>query len=424
MSYPITIDSAGGEYMETVVIVEWAVALGEAVRAGDVVVTVETAKAATEIEASHDGYLTEILYPVGSEAPVGAVLGRIGESMEAVSAPAEATTENAVDSDEDAAGPKAAPKAGARVVASPLARRLAKAAGIDLAAVRGSGPRGRIKQRDIEAVIVAGGTPIKQAVPRAAAIAGAQATSAPTVAADLPPLVLLHGFGADRFAWRWVAPLLDCANRVVTLELPGHGNQAADPARSIDDMAFALSDQLEALGIARAHLVGHSLGGAVALKLAQLGRVETLSLGLIAPAGLGPEINGAFLRGFLDATGPDNLMPWLKLMVSNPAALPNGFGAAVMRQRNSVGIAAQAEIAGRLFANGTQSFDLRDALQSVRVPTRVIWGRQDAIIPAHHAAAVPGTAGLHLLNGIGHTAPMECPDLLARIIVELVRSVG
>lgn len=421
MSYPITIDSAGGEYMETVVIVEWAVALGQAVKAGDVVVTVETAKAATEIEASHDGYLTEILYPVGSEAPVGAVLGRIGDSKEAVSAPAEAAPGNTVDGDENAAGPKPAPKAGARVVASPLARRLAKAAGIDLAAVRGSGPRGRIKQRDIEAAIAAGSTPIKDAAPAAAR---AQAALTPTVVADPPPLVLLHGFGADRFAWRWVAPLLDCANRVVTLELPGHGNQAADPARSIDDMAFALSDQLEALGIARAHLVGHSLGGAVALKLAQLGRVEVLSLGLVAPAGLGPEINGAFLRGFVDATAPDNLMPWLRLMVSDPAALPNGFGAAVMRQRNSAGIAAQAEIADRLFANGTQSFDLRDALQSVKVPTRVVWGRQDAIIPASHAAAVPGTAGLHLLNGIGHTAPMECPDLLARIIVELVRSVG
>jgi pyruvate dehydrogenase E2 component (dihydrolipoamide acetyltransferase) len=222
MSYPITIDSAGGEYMETVVIVEWAVALGEAVRAGDVVVTVETAKAATEIEASHDGYLTEILYPVGSEAPVGAVLGRIGDSKEAVSTPAEATAENAVAGNEDATGPKPAQTAGARVVASPLARRLAKAAGIDLTAVRGSGPKGRIKQRDSEAAVAAGGTAMKDAAPRAAAVTGAQA-STPTKATDLPPIVLLHGFGADRFAWRWVAPLLDCANRVVTLELPGHG---------------------------------------------------------------------------------------------------------------------------------------------------------------------------------------------------------
>ena len=424
MSYPITIDSAGGEYMESVVIVEWAVAPGEAVKAGDVVVTVETAKAATEIEASHDGYLTEILYPVGSEAPVGAVLGRIGDNKDAVSPPAETATENAVAGDGEAASQKPAPKAGARVVASPLARRLAKAAGLDLAAIRGSGPKGRIKQRDIEAAIAAGKASAKEALPRAKATAGAQAASAPAGATELPPLVLLHGFGADRFAWRWVAPLLDCANRVVTLELPGHGGQAADPARSLDAMAFALSDQLESLGIARAHLVGHSLGGAVALKLTQLGRVEVLSLGLVAPAGLGPEINGVFLRGFLDATGPDNLTPWLRLMVSDPATLPNGFGAAVMRQRNGALIAAQAEIAEQLFANGTQSFDLRDALRSVRVPTRVVWGRQDAVIPAQHAASVPGTAGLHLLNGIGHTAQMECPDLLARIIVELVRSVG
>ena len=75
MQHPIQIDSAGGEYMETVVVLEWAVAPGAAVKAGDTVVTVETAKAATEIAAPADGFLTEIRFDAGQEAPVGVVLG-------------------------------------------------------------------------------------------------------------------------------------------------------------------------------------------------------------------------------------------------------------------------------------------------------------------------------------------------------------
>ena len=426
MSYPITIESVGGEYMEAVVVVEWAAALGQAVKTGDVIVTVETAKAATEIEASHDGYLTEILYPVGAEAPIGAVLGRISDTAAPSGTPANVAVSATPVGNEHAAEERQTPKSETRIVASPLARRLAKMAGIDLAELTGSGPRGRVRQRDIDAAIAARKAPVEDVAPHPAVSARiAQTTSATAVGGDLPPLVLLHGFGADRFAWRWVTPLLTCANRVVALELPGHGERVADPAQSINEIAFSLSDQLEALGIARAHLVGHSLGGAAALALTQLGRIEVLSLGLVAPAGLGPEINGAFLRGLINATSLEGLTPWLKLMVSRTTTLPNGFAAAVIRQREKTGgIAAQAAIADRLFPNGTQYLDLRDVLHSVKVPTRIVWGQQDAIIPASHAAAVPGTAGLHLLNGIGHTALMECPEILARIIDELVRSAG
>ena len=64
--HPIVIDAAGGEYMESVVITSWGAAPGAAVKAGDTIVTVETAKAATEIPAAHDGYLAEIRFAVGS----------------------------------------------------------------------------------------------------------------------------------------------------------------------------------------------------------------------------------------------------------------------------------------------------------------------------------------------------------------------
>ncbi len=412
MTYPIIIESAGGEYMETVLVVEWAAGIGDPVKAGDVVVTVETAKAATEIEAAHDGYLTEILFKVGSEAPVGSVLGIISDTS-AATGPASAQVPAAPAAVASGNAAPASPppvRDGGRIVASPLARRLARAAGIDLSGIRGSGPNGRIKRRDVEAAVPAASKDAP--VPAPAVVSGAET-----------PIVLLHGFGADRSAWRWVTPLLGRDRPVFALDLPGHGGAGETQVRGIEDMALAVSDGLDAMGIESAHLVGHSLGGAAALALTRLGRLQVRSLCLIAPAGLGAEINGAFLNGLAGATRPESLEPWLKVMVGDPASLPDGFARAVLRQREKAGDRQAGEmLANLLFPDGTQAFDLHAALVAVGVPARVIWGRRDAIIPFAHALTAPGTVGLHLLEGIGHVPPMECPAIVARLIVELVKS--
>ncbi len=83
MASDIRIVGAGGEYMESVTVVDWAVSLGDQVRQGDVVVVVETAKAATEVEAPSSGVLNEIVAHVGDEVAIGAVLGRITNDGEA-----------------------------------------------------------------------------------------------------------------------------------------------------------------------------------------------------------------------------------------------------------------------------------------------------------------------------------------------------
>ena len=82
----ITVVGAGGEYMEAVVVVEWHKKPGERVEAGETVVTVETAKAATEIEAPASGVLAEIRADIGEEIEVGGVLGIIGDGVTAASA--------------------------------------------------------------------------------------------------------------------------------------------------------------------------------------------------------------------------------------------------------------------------------------------------------------------------------------------------
>ncbi|AZO45487.1 acetoin dehydrogenase dihydrolipoyllysine-residue acetyltransferase subunit [Mesorhizobium sp. M7D.F.Ca.US.005.01.1.1] len=436
-THPISIDSAGGEYMEAVLVIGWAVKSGDSVKAGDLLVTVETAKAATEIEADRDGWLAEIFFAEGQEAPVGAVLGTIADekpivgekpiaSQSASIALATATAAEPNPSEPVASeAPSSIRPPGSRAIASPLARRLAAAAGLDLAAISGSGPHGRIKKRDIDSILAARSNEHDGAVLRTPAAAQASPVAAPTLARQTVPVVLIHGFGADRSVWRQVVPLLGPGIETISLDLPGHGAEAARPASSIEEIAFLLSDRLEDMGVGNAHLVGHSLGGAAALALARLGRLTVRSVTLLAPGGLGPEINAGFIAGLARATTVQALERWLTVMVGDPSALPVGYAQAALRQMEKIGNRdALAAMAESLFPDGTQGFDLAGALAELAVPTRFIWGRLDRVIPVAHAVRAPGFTAVHLLDGVGHVPQIEAPALTARLITETVRSAG
>ena len=144
---------------------KWLKSEGDPVEAGDVIAEIETDKATMEVEAVDEGVLGKIVVPEGSEGvAVNAVIGVLlaeGEDVGAIpdaAAPA-AKPEPAPAPDappEPESGPEKAPappRSGERIAASPLARRMAAQAGLDLAAIRGSGPKGRIVKTDIEAVL-------------------------------------------------------------------------------------------------------------------------------------------------------------------------------------------------------------------------------------------------------------------------------
>ncbi|MEE3025896.1 MAG: pyruvate dehydrogenase complex dihydrolipoamide acetyltransferase [Pseudomonadota bacterium] len=154
--------------METGTLAKWTVAVGDAVRSGDVIAEIETDKATMEVEAVDDGILASIMVAEGSEGvAVGTPIGRLAEDGESPDDVAAAPASTAPLAPELAAAPAEEPTQPTpapvpapaavssapanRIFASPLARRIAADRGVDLASLSGSGPHGRILRRDVEA---------------------------------------------------------------------------------------------------------------------------------------------------------------------------------------------------------------------------------------------------------------------------------
>ena len=172
--------------MEEGRLVKWLKTEGDAVKSGDLLAEVETDKAVMEIAARGDGILRKRLVQEGETAPVGTLVGVIADKDEDISAlltgaaaavpAATAAAATAAPAPAPAAAPASAPTAtGERVRTSPLARRLAGEQGLDLNAVQGSGPAGRIIKRDIEAAMAGG-------APRAAGASAGAAAAARRIA--------------------------------------------------------------------------------------------------------------------------------------------------------------------------------------------------------------------------------------------------
>jgi pyruvate dehydrogenase E2 component (dihydrolipoamide acetyltransferase) len=199
--------------MEEGNLAKWLVKEGDTVKSGDVIAEIETDKATMEVEAVDEGVVAKLVVPAGTEAvkvnAVIAILAVDGEDVAAAAAgggsaapakaEAPATAPAPAASPAPAAAPAPAPVAtaaaqsGDRVFASPLARRLAKEAGLDLSAVSGSGPKGRVVKSDVEKAVTTGGT---KAAPAAAA---PSAAPAPVLAKGASDEAVLKNFAEGSY---------------------------------------------------------------------------------------------------------------------------------------------------------------------------------------------------------------------------------
>jgi pyruvate dehydrogenase E2 component (dihydrolipoamide acetyltransferase) len=241
------------------------------------------------------------------------------------------------------------------------------------------------------------------------------------------PIVLIHGFGGDLNNWMFTQPGLAEDHWVIALDLPGHGGSSKDVgAGDLAALSAVVAGLLTALGIPKAHLVGHSLGGAVALRMALDTPDRVASLSLISPASLGDEIDGSFITGFIAAGRRKELQPVLQKLFKNKSLVSRDMADDLLKYKRLDGVAAAlGTLAAANFANGRQQEILHGRLAELSgLPVQIIWGDADEIIPVGHVKNLPAGIVMHVLADAGHMPQMEKAAEVNRLIADLVATGG
>jgi pyruvate dehydrogenase E2 component (dihydrolipoamide acetyltransferase) len=344
--------------MQEGMVAKWLVAEGAEIKPGDEILDIETSKIANVFESPVAGPLRRVVVGEGETVPVGALLGVVAEAA-------------VPDSDLDA------------YVAKFQEEFAAYAAEAGAAAPQPE-------------TVEAGGRRIRYlALGEGAGV----------------PIVFIHGFGGDLNNWQFNQEVLAEGRATYALDLPGHGGSSKDLGAGhvhVGALAGAVVDFMDAKGIARAHLVGHSLGGVIALDIALNHADRVASLTAVCSAGLGPDINMAYIDGFMQAKRRKQLQPVLEMLVADPQMVSREMIEDVLKFKRLDGAeAALNRIVDDTFAGGRQALELTGRLGEIKVPVQVIWGRQDRIIPASHAEGLPASIRVHVLDGAGHMVHME-----------------
>ena len=255
-----------------------------------------------------------------------------------------------------------------------------------------------------------------------------------------PLVVLLHGIAASSATWQGIIPRLADQYSVIAPDLLGHGKSAKPPGDySLGAYANLVRDLLEALGQDRCTMVGHSLGGGVAMQFGYQFPERCERLVLVSSGGLGREVHPILRAAALP--GADLVLPWLSVagartigkVVKTMGRL--GFRASTDLAETWRNFATLEEPAARkaflqtvkgLLDLGGQRISATDRLYlSAELPTMVIWGERDPLIPVAHAqrarAAIP-LCRIELFPAAGHYPHLEEPERFALVLLDFIRT--
>lgn len=352
-------------------VTQWLVKQGTTIAPGTEVADIETTKITLALETEHAGTLRRIVASEGEILPVGAIIGVIAEA--GVSA-------TDIDRFIEEFQAKFTVKAAATAVGEEVTASFVDANGLRL--------------RYLE--LGTGGIPI----------------------------LFVHGFGGDINSWSLNQALLARRRATYALDLPGHGGSSKDiDDGTVGSLASVVVDFMCALDIPNAHLVGHSLGGAVVMTIAREHAERAASLSLICSAGLGYEIDSEYIAGFVAAARRKDLKPVLERLFTEPTLVSRDFVEEVLKFKRLDGAdAALRTIAAQVFPEGRQTTVMADDLREMMVPVQVIWGCDDRIIPVDHAERLRGKATVCVLEG-GHMIHMEAAGEVNRLIDRFITDI-
>lgn len=440
-----------GLAMKTGLVVAWLKQAGEVVRQGEPIVEIESEKATNEIESPASGIMRWIGIQEGDSAPVGEPLAIIAASDETLSdeqvvillrEDAEARRQRAEMQKKPTASPlsakpassggavRAPTAAGGRVNASPAARRLAQELGVDLSTIVGTGPGGIVGREDVlRASEAAKETQAasEEVEERDITVDGVTVHCLLAGPLNGPHVVFVHGLGGSLATWSLNLPAFAEQFRICALDLPGAGDSAKpEMDYSAPALAAFLARFLDALGPdwQRISLVGHSLGGAIALSFAEQYPQRVEQLILVDSAGLGLEIDAEVLNLMRSQPTPDNVRAELTHFFAQTDFVQQSLVEQVYRQRTLPDAhAALVATANAAFGNGQQHIDLRDTLPGLNAPILFVWGAADAVISVTHAeqATRAPLSHLEIFSGCGHCPHIEQADAFNRLALSFLR---
>jgi pimeloyl-ACP methyl ester carboxylesterase len=253
-------------------------------------------------------------------------------------------------------------------------------------------------------------------------------------AGEGPVLLLIHGMAGTFKNWDEVIEPLARNHTVIAPDLPGHGESAPGGGDySIGALAAGLRDLLVALGHQRVTLVGHSLGGGIAMQFAYQFPEMIERLVLVSSGGLGREVSPIIRAAAL---------PGAELFISATAGVGQRVGSALGRGLGAVGLRPNADVAevARGYASladptrraafvatvrsvigiGGQRVKAGERLYLAEaVPVLIIWGARDPLIPSHHGEnahrSIPGSR-LEVFEGVGHLPQLEAPSRFVAVL--------
>jgi pimeloyl-ACP methyl ester carboxylesterase len=261
------------------------------------------------------------------------------------------------------------------------------------------------------------------------------------------PLVLSDGIGCDGFIWKYLSPTLSAERPIVHWHYRGHGRtpEPRDRTRvSLPDLADDLVSVLDAAGMRRAVLAGHSMGVQVCLEAYRRHRARVAGLVLMCGAYGNP------LRTFRGQRTLDLLLPWISFTVNRAPRLIGAAWRTLVPTRLAFALAARLELNAELirledfmpYLEHIARVDLplfvdmlahagrhtaREVLPTIDVPTLIVAGDRDNMTPRalseEMASLIPG-AKLLIVDGGSHTAPIERPHLVNEAVAQFLRTIA
>lgn len=236
-------------------------------------------------------------------------------------------------------------------------------------------------------------------------------------------IALLHGFGDTHEAWSSVTAQLREVATLIAFDLPGHGQSMHHPdAGRPKAAADAMLAHIDGLGHRKVHLVGHSMGGAVAALAALLKPEAVASLTLLAPGGFGAEINHRLLTQYAEANTPDLLRTTLENMYGWNNPVSDATIERQVRMRSATGQRDKLiDMARHLHRDGRQGVIPRDDLATLQMPVKIVWGTQDRVLPTRQSHHIPAMFAAHVFENTGHMLPAEIPNEIVALIKQNIR---